>query len=574
MAQAASLSHERVRPLAWCYRPSSSTALLKGAHESYDSAHMRGQMMDFQLTLPPMLRRVETYFGDKEIVTRLPDRSFHRYGYGDMARRSKQLAVALSNLGLERGDRVATLCWNHYQHMECYFGIPCGGLVLHTLNIRLHPNDLGYIAKHAGDRAVVVDKALLPLLERFQGETDIEHVFVVEDSYEELLAGASAEDWRDPELDEDEAAAMCYTSGTTGRPKGVVYSHRSTVLHAFGVAACNPLGIGVSEGDAILPVVPMFHANAWGYPYLAAMLGAKIVYPGPHLDPESLLEDFEQQGVTWAAGVPTIWLGILRLLDENPGKWDLSRMKGMLVGGSAAPRAMIAGFKQRHGLNVLHGWGMTETSPVASETLLPGDLAEADDETKFDFVAMQGLPLPFVELRGRDADGNEIPWDDETMGELEIRGPWVASSYYETPEQAARWTEDGWFRTGDIVSIHPRGFIRIQDRTKDVIKSGGEWISSVALENALMGHPAVAEAAVIAVPDDKWDERPLAVVVLLEGQTATADELRAYLAPSFVKWWLPDTFVFVEEIPKTAVGKFRKTALRELFAAKPSVPAS
>jgi fatty-acyl-CoA synthase len=528
---------------------------------------MRGQMMDFQLTLPHLLRRVETYHGDKEIVTRLPDKSFHRYTYRDMVRRAKQLAVALQGLGLERGDRVGTLCWNHHQHMECYFGIPCGGLVLHTLNLRLHPSDLVYIAKHAGDRAVVVDRSLVPLLEQFRGETDIEHVFVVEDSYEELLAGASAEDWRDPELDEDEAAAMCYTSGTTGMPKGVVYSHRSTVLHTLGVASANPLGIGVFEGDVILPVVPMFHANAWGYPYVAAMLGAKIVYPGPHLDPESLLEDFEQEGVTWAAGVPTIWLGILALLDANPGRWDLSRMKGMLVGGSAAPRAMIAAFKQRHGLNVIHGWGMTETSPVASEAALPGDLAEADEETKFDYIALQGLPLPFVELRARDADGKEVPWDDETMGELEIRGPWVASGYYDTPEQADRWTDDGWFKTGDIVSIHPRGFIRIQDRTKDVIKSGGEWISSVALENALMGHPAVAEAAVIAVPNEKWDERPLAVVVLREGQAATADELREFLAGSFVKWWLPDSFEFVDEIPKTAVGKFRKTALRERFAA-------
>jgi fatty-acyl-CoA synthase len=317
----------------------------------------------------------------------------------------------------------------------------------------------------------------------------------------------------------------------------------------------------------------MFHANAWGYPYLATMLGAKIVYPGQHVDPGSLLELFEREGVTWAAGVPTIWLGILQLLDAEPGRWDLSRMKGMLVGGSAAPRAMIAGFKERHGLQVVHGWGMTETSPVASEATLPGDLGELDEETRFDLLALQGLPLPFVELRACDGDGAEIPWDDETMGELEIRGPWVASGYYDTTDEAARWTADGWFRTGDIVSIHPHGFIRIQDRTKDVIKSGGEWISSVALENALMGHPAVAEAAVIAVPHDQWGERPLAVVVLGPGQAATADELRTFLAGSFAKWWLPDAFEFVEEIPKTGVGKFKKTALREMFAAGPAVPA-
>ncbi len=526
--------------------------------------------MDYQLTLPTLMRRAETYFPDKEIVTRLPDGGFHREGYRDLMRRSRQLAVALAGLGLERGDRVGTLCWNHYQHMECYFGVPCGGFVLHTLNLRLHPTDLAYIASHAGDRAVVVDRMLVPLLDQFIGETQIEHVIVVEDGYEEMLAGASADDWRDPGLDEDEAAAMCYTSGTTGRPKGVVYSHRSTVLHTFGVAAGSPLDRAFGESDVLLPVVPMFHANAWGYPYLAAMLGSKIVYPGPLLDPHSLLEDFEQERVTWAAGVPTIWMGILQVLDAEPDRYDLSSLKGMLVGGSAAPRAMIAGFKERHGISICHGWGMTETSPVASVSDLPGDLRDADDETKLDHIAMQGLPLPFVEVRARDIDGHEIPWDGEAMGELEIRGPWVAASYYETPEQADRWTDDGWFRTGDIVSIDPRGFIAIKDRSKDVIKSGGEWISSVDLECELMAHPAVAEAAVIAIPDEKWTERPLAVVVLKPGATATPEELREHLAGSFVKFWLPDAFEFVDEIPKTAVGKFRKTALREMFVKAPA----
>jgi acyl-CoA synthetase (AMP-forming)/AMP-acid ligase II len=530
-----------------------------------------GLMMDFPLTLPHLLRRAETYFGEKEIVTRLPDKSFHRYTYADLTRRSRQLAVALQGLGLEPGDRVATLCWNHYQHHEAYLGIPCGGFVLHTLNLRLHPNDVGYIAKHGGDRALIVDRSLLPLVELFKGQTDIEHVFVVEDSYEELLASADPDDWREPEIDENAAAAMCYTSGTTGMPKGVVYSHRSTVLHTLGVAAGNPMSLGISERDVILPVVPMFHANAWGYPYVATMLGARLVYPGPHLDPESLLDDFVEERVTWTAGVPTIWMGILQLLDANPGRWDLSRLKGMLVGGSAAPRSMIAGFKQRHGLNVVHGWGMTETSPVASTAMLPGQLADADEETQFDYIAMQGLPLPFVELRVRDFDGKEVPWDGDAMGELEIRGPWVAAGYYDTPEQADRWTDDGWFKTGDIVSMHPKGFIMIKDRSKDVIKSGGEWISTVELENALMAHPAIAEAAVIAIPDEKWAERPLACVVLRDGANATADELREFLAPSFAKWWLPDRFEFLPEIPKTAVGKFRKTALREQFAQAPVV---
>jgi fatty-acyl-CoA synthase len=527
---------------------------------------MHGLMMDdYQLTLPPVLRRAETFFGDKEIVSRLPDRSFHRYTYADMAQRAKQLAVGLQQLGLKPGDRVATLCWNHYQHLEAYFGIPCGGFVLHTLNLRLHPSDLAYVAAHADDKAVIVDKSLLPLLDAFKGETNIEHVLVVEDSYEELLAGASADDWKDPELDERTAAAMCFTSGTTGRCKGVVYSHRSTILHAFGVATTSPLGLRVSHNDTLLPVVPMFHANAWGYPYLAAMLGTKLVFPGPFLDPESLLEDFVAEKVTWTAGVPTIWLGMLQMLDANPGKWDLSSMKGMLVGGSAVPRAMIAAYKERHGLSVVQGWGMTETSPVASVTDFIGDLADADQDTQFDFVAMAGVPLPFVEIRAR-AGEEEIPWDGEAMGELEVRGPWVAAGYYEDDSQADRWTADGWFKTGDIVSMHPKGFIQIKDRSKDVIKSGGEWISSVEVENALMAHPAVAEAAVIAIPDEKWAERPLAVIVLKEGQTATDEQLREHLAPKFAKWWLPDRFEFVDEIPKTSVGKFKKTALREQFA--------
>jgi fatty-acyl-CoA synthase len=526
---------------------------------------MDGLMMNTQLTLPMLLRRVETYFGEREVVSRLPDKTYARSTYGVAFRRARALAVALRQLGLERGDRVATLCWNHTQHLDAYYGVPCGGFVLHTLNLRLHPKEIAYTANHAGDRAVIVDRQLLPLLESVLPATQIEHVFVVEDSYEELLAGADPDDWRDPELDENEAASMCYTTGTTGLPKGVVYSHRSTILHMLGLGACNPLGIGGSARDVVLPVVPMFHANAWGYPYLAPMLGAKLVFPGPHLDPESLLDTIVQEGVTWAAGVPTIWFGILQLLDAHPGRWDLSRLRGMLVGGSAAPRSLIEGFGERHGLTIVHGWGMTETSPVGTVASLPVELWDSDPETRYDFLALQGTPLPLVELRLRDAAGLELPWDGETMGELEVRGPWIAESYYETPEQTDRWTDDGWFRTGDIVSIRPEGHIEIKDRLKDLIRSGGEWIASVALENALMGHPAVAEAAVIAIPDEKWGERPLAVVVLREGAEADPDDLRAYLTPLFLSWWLPDRFEFVPEIPKTAAGKFRKTALREQF---------
>ncbi|MGB9112527.1 MAG: long-chain fatty acid--CoA ligase [Acidimicrobiales bacterium] len=524
-----------------------------------------GQMMDFQLTLPPLLRRAEQYFGDREIVTRLPDKSFHRYTYREMTRRAKQLAVALRQLGLERGDRVATLCWNHHQHMEAYFGIPCGGFVLHTVNLRLHPSDVAYIVNHAGDRALIVDSSVMPLYEAIRDQTHFEHVFVVEDSYEDLLASADPDDWQDPELDEREAAAMCFTSGTTGRPKGVVYSHRSTVLHAFGVKSIAPMGLAIQERDAILPVVPMFHVNAWGYPYVAAMIGAKLVFPGPHVDPESLLDDFVEERVTFTAGVPTIWLRVLQMLDDNPGRWDLSALRAMLVGGSSVPRAMISAFKERHGLTVIQGWGMTETSPVASTTDYVGDLRDSDPETKYDFAAMAGLPLPFVEVRVR-AGEDEVAWDGETMGELEVRGPWIAASYYDSPDGASRWTKDGWFKTGDIVTMHPRGFIQIKDRSKDVIKSGGEWISSVDLENALMAHPAVAEAAVIAVPDETWQERPLAAVVLKPNSSCDDNELRDFLAPHFAKWCLPDRFEFMDEIPKTAVGKFKKTTLREIFA--------
>jgi fatty-acyl-CoA synthase len=523
---------------------------------------MKGLIMDYQLNVPAILRRAETLYGRKEIVTRLPDKSFHRYTYAEFAQRARRLASALLNLGIKDSARVATLCWNHYQHLEVYFGVPISGNVVHTLNLRLPPSDLAYIVKHAGDKVLIVDETLLPLYEAFKGEVSFEHVFVVGPEYEELLATGDP-DWDYPDIDERQAAVMCYTSGTTGAPKGVLYSHRAIGVHSLASTQSGTLGI--QETDTVLPVVPMFHANAWGLPFTCSLVGAKQVFPGPHLDPESILDAFVQEKVTVTGGVPTIWLGILQMLDAEPERWDLSRIRSMIVGGSAAPRSMIEGFQQRHGLHVCHAWGMTEMAPLGTVSELSSELVDEPEDVQFAYRAKQGTPAPFVEIRARNDEGI-VPWDGQTMGELEVRGVWIASEYYEDSSQADRWTDDGWFQTGDIVTIDERGYIEIQDRSKDVIKSGGEWVSSVALENAIMGHAAVGEAAVIAVPDEKWQERPLAVVVLKEGQTATADELRDFIAPQFAKWQLPDRFEFVEEIPKTAVGKFRKTALREQFA--------
>jgi acyl-CoA synthetase (AMP-forming)/AMP-acid ligase II len=520
-------------------------------------------IMDYQLTLPAMLRRAEQLFPGREIVSRLPDRSFHRYTYKDFVARARRLATALRRAGLRPGDRVATLCWNHYQHLETYFGVPIAGGVVHTLNLRLHPTDLSYIANHAGDRFLVVDESLLPVLEGFKDTAPFERVIVVGDDYEQLLAAAGAGEYDEPELAETDAAVMCYTSGTTGKPKGVLYSHRAIWLHSLVSGMAGALTL--QESDVTLPVVPMFHANAWGFPFTCTLVGAKQCFPGPYLDPASLLEMLEQERVTVTAGVPTIWLGMLQLLDAAPAKYDLSSIRSMIVGGSAAPRAMIEGFQERHGLHVIHAWGMTEMCPLGTVAEPTHEILELPIEEQYAFRAKQGFPTPLVEIRARDEQGL-VPWNGKAMGELEVRGPWIASAYFgAAPESEGRWTDDGWFKTGDIVTIDARGCIEIQDRSKDVIKSGGEWISSVALENALMGHPAVAEAAVIAVPDEKWAERPLAVVVLKEGQEATPDELREFLSGQFAKWWLPERFEFVAEIPKTAVGKFRKTALREQF---------
>ena len=547
---------------------------------------MQGLMMDFELTLPGILDRAATLFPHREVVSRLPDKSLHRYTYADMHRRARQLGVALQGLGVGKGDRVATLAWNHYQHLEAYFGIPgCGG-VLHTLNLRLQPDEVAYIVNHADDKVILVDEVLLPLFDAFKDKVSPDHVVVMRQGgggngaaagaandavaspdpetgyldYEALVTAADGDALADPALQENDAAAMCYTSGTTGMPKGVVYSHRAIYLHSI----VSVPALDLTEADAILPVVPMFHANAWGLPFTCSLLGAKQVHPGPHLDPPSLCDLFEREGVTITAGVPTIWLGILNLLDTDPEAYDLTRLRCLIVGGSAAPQSMIEGFERRHGLSVLHAWGMTEMTPLGTVGNLSPERLGASEQEQFATRAKRGRPAPLVEIRARGDDG-VVPWDGATMGELEVRGPWVASAYYNPDDPIDSFTDDGWFRTGDIVTIEPDGCIHIQDRSKDLIKSGGEWISSIALENALMSHPSVAEAAVIAMPHPKWLERPLAVAVLREGEEATVDDLVDHLRPDFGKMALPDAVEFVDEIPKTSAGKFKKTALREMF---------
>ncbi|HKT81482.1 MAG TPA: long-chain fatty acid--CoA ligase [Vicinamibacterales bacterium] len=534
---------------------------------------MRGLMMDYQLLVPAIVRRAAALYGAKTVVSRRQDRTLARLTGNEVVSRIYRLAAALKQLGVAPGDRVATLAWATHQHLEAYLAIPSIGAVLHTLNLRLHPDDLAYIINDANDRVLILDECLLDLWEKVRPHVSVEHVIVIPTAgrlaseraggldYEQLLQASepSGELW---EGDERHAAAMCYTSGTTGRPKGVLYSHRSIVLHSLaeGLQDC----LAFSERDTVLPIVPMFHVNAWGIPFSAMMFGSNQVFPGPYLDAKSVLELLTEERVTMTAGVPTVWLGVLQELDANPGLYDLSALRAVFIGGSAAPPSLIRGFKERHGIDVVHVWGMTELSPLGTVGALPKSLCGAPLDDQMRFRRKQGVPSPLVEIRARSENGF-VPWDGQTMGELEVRGPWVASQYYNVTGADDRFTEDGWFKTGDIVTIDGCGCIELTDRAKDLVKSGGEWISSVALETALMGHPCVAEAAVVAVPHPKWDERPLAVVVMKPGQSATAEQLLSFIAPQFAKWWLPDAVEFASEIPRTSVGKFKKSVLREQF---------
>ncbi|MGE5638745.1 MAG: long-chain fatty acid--CoA ligase [Clostridia bacterium] len=534
---------------------------------------MQSTMMQVPLSLNHFLERAGKLFPTQEVVSRLPDKSLRRQTYGDYYRRTRALAAALLKLGLKKGDRVATLCWNHHAHLECYFGIPAAGGVMHTLNLRLSPDEIGWIAGHAKDRFLIVDDILLPLYRQFAAKHQFERVIVFPFSgapvekafldYESLVKGEEGKSFEYAAHDENDPIAMCYTSGTTGRPKGVVYSHRSTVLHTLSAAL--PDNWGLSARDVVLPVTPMFHANSWGVPYGAVMTGCKLVFPGPHLHPEDLLDLIEKEKPTMAFGVPTIWLSMIQLYEAKPGRWKFPPNLRTLVGGAAVPESLIRAYAKQ-GVRVDQGWGMTETSPVATIAYVKPEFRIEDEAEKFRRKALAGLPIPLVDLRIVGDEG-VAPWDGKEVGEIQVHGPFITGRYHGV-EERDRFSTDGWLRTGDVAVVDPHGYVRITDRTKDLIKSGGEWISSVDLENALMAHPSVAEAAVIAVPHEKWGERPLACVVLKPGISKDASlekSLGEHLSGRFAKWQLPDRYDFIDEIPRTSTGKFWKAKLRERY---------
>jgi len=531
---------------------------------------LESTMQDFPLGIGMILRHGERVHGDSEVVTFEGDGS-RRATFADIAGRAARLAAALRRLGIQDGDRVGTFQWNSQEHLEAYLAVPTMGAVLHTLNIRLFPEQLTYVVNHAEDRVVIVDDSLVPLLAKVASDLKAVERYVVVGSgdagalaeatpgvevlrYDDLLAAETGEfDW--PDVDEHAAAAMCYTSGTTGNPKGVVYSHRSTVLHSMNVNAAS--AVGLTEADRVLPVVPMFHANAWGLPYAAWLAGAGFVMPGRFLQAEPLAKLIEAERPTVAGAVPTIWSDLLRYAGEHPV--DLSSFRIVVCGGSAVPRTLMERFEADHDVHIVQGWGMTETSPLAAMARSPRGVEPGTSE-EMDWREKAGRVLAGVELRIVDADGEPLPWDGEAVGEIEVRGPWVTAGYYRDP--ASDKFDHGWLRTGDVGCVTANGFVQITDRAKDVIKSGGEWISSVELENQLMGHPDVVEAAVIGVPDPKWEERPLACVVCADGSTVTAGDLSAFLAGKVATWQVPERWSFIDEVPKTSVGKFDKKVLR------------
>jgi fatty-acyl-CoA synthase len=489
-----------------------------------------------------------------------------RASFEQVSERVDRLARALGRLGIEPGDRVGTFAWNNQRHFELYFAIPCVGAVLHTLNIRLFEEQLTYIVNHAEDKVIFVDDSLVSVLEKLAPSfTTVERYVVMGDGdmgslpnavrYEDLLEDAGAGAFEYPEVDERQAAALCYTSGTTGNPKGVLYSHRSISLHSTGTLMKDSTGL--CSADRVLAVVPMFHANAWGLPHGAALAGADLILPDRFLGAEPLAKLIASERPTLMGCVPTIFSDLLRYADDHP-EVDLSSLNNAACGGSAVPRQLMKDFEERHGVRIFQAWGMTETSPVASYSRPPEG---EHDDAYWDDRAKQGRPLPWVELRLLDDDGAEVPWDGESTGEIQVRGPWIASRYFRD-ESGDEKFDSGWLRTGDIAAVDGKGFVQITDRAKDVIKSGGEWISSVELENEVMSHPDVIEAAVIAKPDERWAERPLCCVVLREGASTTAEDLLEHLRGRVAKWWLPDEFAFVEEVPKTSVGKFDKKVLR------------
>ncbi len=536
---------------------------------------MLGLMMDTPLLISSLLEHGAKIHRDTELVSRLVEGPIHRYTLAESRLRTCRLANALAKLGIEFGDRVGTVAWNTHRHVELYFAVSGMGAVCHTMNPRLHPTQLAYIVDHAQDKVIFVDLTFVPLVEAvWDALKNVETVVVMTDRehmpstrlpalcYEELL-DAESEEFAWPTFDENTASSLCYTSGTTGNPKGVLYSHRSTVLHTFAMAL--PTVLSANEREAILPVVPMFHVNAWGIPYVTAMTGMKLVMPGPGLDGTSLTELMNAETVTIAAGVPTIWLGLLDHWREH--KISVPSMHTVVIGGSAPNRSMIDAFQSDFGIEVLHAWGMTEMSPIGTACRLKPSMLDASENERHTFQLKQGRAVFGVEMKIVDEDGSELPHDGKAFGELKVRGPWVCSSYFNVEKSDAH-DADGWFATGDVVTIDPDGYVNITDRSKDVIKSGGEWISSIELENVAASHPDIAQAAVIGVPDEKWTERPLLIVVPKKGCQIKSEQVLEFFDGKVAKWWVPDNVIVVDTLPLGATGKVQKIKLREQYATK------